>query len=86
MVFFKASGYSRIMSQEYNVLAPGPVNLHPKVRESLALPMIHHRTPEFDRILKRVLARLKDLFQTTEPVLLPPAPVLAAWRPCWSTP
>jgi len=58
------------MPQEYNVLAPGPVNLHPKVRESLALPMIHHRTPEFDRILKRVLLRLKDIFQTTEPVFI----------------
>jgi aspartate aminotransferase-like enzyme len=58
------------MPQEYNVLAPGPVNLHPKVRESLALPMIHHRTPEFDRILKRVLSRLKDVFQTSQAVFI----------------
>jgi aspartate aminotransferase-like enzyme len=48
----------------YNVLAPGPVNLHPKVLEALSLPMIHHRTPEFDQILKRVLQRLKGVFQT----------------------
>ncbi len=56
------------MNTEYNVLAPGPVNLHPKVRECLSLPMIHHRTPEFDAILKRVLTRLKDIFQTEQPV------------------
>lgn len=54
------------MNQEYNVLAPGPVNLHPKVRESLALPMIHHRTPEFDQILKRTLLGLKKVFQTNQ--------------------
>lgn len=58
------------MAIEYNVLAPGPVNLHPRVQEALALPMIHHRTPEFDRILKRVLTRLKTVFQTQEPVFL----------------
>lgn len=58
------------MNIEYNVLAPGPVNLHPKVREALALPMIHHRTPEFDAILKRVLNTLKLIFQTEQPVYI----------------
>lgn len=52
--------------QAYNVLAPGPVNLHPDVEKVLALPMIHHRTPEFDAILKRVLTNLKTVFQTRE--------------------
>jgi aspartate aminotransferase-like enzyme len=50
------------------LLAPGPVNLHPKVREILAQPMIHHRTPQFDAVLKRVLDRLRIIFQTAEPV------------------
>ena len=53
--------------QAYNVLAPGPVNLHPDVEKILAAPMIHHRTPEFDAILKRVLSRLQNLFETAEP-------------------
>ena len=51
----------------YTVLAPGPVNLHPDVEKALALPMIHHRTPEFDGILKNVLTRLKGIFQTEQP-------------------
>jgi aspartate aminotransferase-like enzyme len=55
---------------EYNVLAPGPVNLHPKVREALALPMIHHRTPDFDKILARTLQKLKTLFRTQEPAFI----------------
>lgn len=50
----------------YNVLAPGPVNLHPDVQKALALPMIHHRTPEFDAILKRVLNGLKKVFGTKQ--------------------
>ncbi|AGH95925.1 pyridoxal-phosphate-dependent aminotransferase family protein [Pseudobdellovibrio exovorus] len=52
------------------LLAPGPVQLHPEVQKILAQPMIHHRTPEFDAILKRVLQDLKFLFQTTQPVFM----------------
>lgn len=52
------------------VLAPGPVNLHPEVRKALSLPMIHHRTPEFDKILQRVLLKMKEVFATDEPVFL----------------
>ncbi|UOF02440.1 pyridoxal-phosphate-dependent aminotransferase family protein [Bdellovibrio reynosensis] len=55
---------------KYSLLAPGPVNLHPEVRKALALPMIHHRTPEFDKILKKVLAGIKTIFQTTQDVFL----------------
>lgn len=56
--------------QVYNVLAPGPVNLHPEVEKILSAPMIHHRTPEFDGILKRTLQRLKMIFETDQPCYL----------------
>lgn len=52
--------------QPYKVLAPGPVNLHPEVQKILALPMIHHRTPEFDQILKSTLVGLKNIFKTKQ--------------------
>tara|TARA_B110001454_G_scaffold219199_1_gene251768 strand:+ start:71681 stop:72844 length:1164 start_codon:yes stop_codon:yes gene_type:complete len=55
---------------DYTLMAPGPVNLHPKVREILSEPMIHHRTPEFDKILAQALKRLKLVFQTEEPVYM----------------
>lgn len=58
------------MSQDYSLLAPGPVNLHPEVRRLLALPMIHHRTPEFDAILSRSWQGLKKVFGTEEPVFI----------------
>jgi aspartate aminotransferase-like enzyme len=54
----------------YSLLAPGPVSLHPEVRKALALPMIHHRTPEFDKILARVLSGLKKIFQTSQNVYM----------------
>ncbi|MEK6628982.1 MAG: alanine--glyoxylate aminotransferase family protein [Bdellovibrionota bacterium] len=52
------------------LLAPGPVQLHPEVQKILAQAMIHHRTPEFDAILKRVLLNLKFFFQTENPVFM----------------
>jgi len=58
------------LEDDYSLLAPGPVNLHPEVRKALALPMIHHRTPEFDQILKRVLSGIKTVFQTEQEVFL----------------
>jgi aspartate aminotransferase-like enzyme len=58
------------MSHEYILLAPGPVNLHPEVERILGLPMIHHRIPEFDQILSRVLKGLKEVFQTQNQVFI----------------
>jgi aspartate aminotransferase-like enzyme len=54
----------------YLLLAPGPVNLHPKVREVLSEPMIHHRTPLFDQTFKKVLERLPTIFGTTQRVYM----------------
>ena len=51
-------------------MAPGPVPLHPEVQAALSLPMIHHRTPLFDEILKRVLTSLKQSFCTKQPVYI----------------
>ncbi len=52
------------------LLAPGPVQLHPEVQKILAQPMIHHRTPEYEAILARVLNNLKKLFKTNQPVIM----------------
>jgi aspartate aminotransferase-like enzyme len=54
------------MTNPYLLLAPGPVNIHPKVREALSEPMIHHRTPLFDGIFKRVKENIKKIFQTEQ--------------------
>lgn len=53
-----------------SLLAPGPVPLHPEVQRILGLPMIHHRTPEFDEIFARCLSGLKKIFGTEEEVYI----------------
>lgn len=52
----------------YRLMAPGPVAVHPEILKIMALPQIHHRTPEFQKILSHALERLKKVFQTAQPV------------------
>lgn len=51
-------------------MTPGPVPVPPEVLEILAQPMIHHRTPEFQRVYKSVCQKLKQTFLTEQPVFL----------------
>jgi len=46
------------------LLTPGPTPLPPQVCEALGRPIIHHRTPQFQAILKEVTGGLKYVFQT----------------------
>lgn len=55
---------------EYTLMTPGPVPLPPRVLEILAKPMEHHRTPQFEAVFTRVLANLKKVFLTDEPVYI----------------
>jgi len=50
------------------LLAPGPTPLPAEVREALALPIIHHRTPQYRSIFASVSERLKGVFLTKNPV------------------
>lgn len=52
------------------LLTPGPTPLPPYVCEALAKPIIHHRTPQFQRILKEVFEGLKFIYQTTNDVFI----------------
>jgi len=46
------------------LLTPGPTPLPPEVRRALSLAIIHHRTPEFQKIFAEVNQGLRYLFQT----------------------
>ena len=56
--------------KESLLLTPGPTNVPRRVLEATALPMIHHRTKEFQGILERVFANLRKVFCTQHPVLM----------------
>lgn len=57
------------MSKNY-LLTPGPTPLPPQVCEALSRPIIHHRTPQFQAVLKEVMEGLKYVFQTKNDVFI----------------
>jgi len=57
------------MKKNY-LLTPGPTPLPPEVCEALARPIIHHRTPQFQDILKQASEGLKYVFQTKNDVFI----------------
>lgn len=57
------------MRKEY-LLTPGPTPLPPQVSLAMAKPIIHHRTPQFQAILKEVNSGLKWVFQTANDVFI----------------
>ena len=52
------------------LLAPGPTPVPPEVLAAMALPIIHHRTPQFAAVLAEVQTGLRELFGTKEDVLI----------------
>ena len=52
------------------LLTPGPTPLPPEVLQAMAQPIIHHRTPQFQAILKEASEGLKYVFQTTQDVFI----------------
>jgi len=52
------------------LLTPGPTPLPPQVSEAMARPIIHHRTPQFQAILKEATAGLQYVFQTKNDVFI----------------
>lgn len=52
------------------LLTPGPTPLPPQVTEALSRPIIHHRTPQFQKILKQVEEDLKYVFNTENDIFI----------------
>ena len=58
------------MIKKYYLLSPGPTPVPEKVLSSAAEPIIHHRTPEFSKILMETTEGLKYVFGTKEDVYI----------------
>lgn len=52
------------------LLTPGPTPLPPQVTEAMSRPIIHHRTPQFQAVLKEATDGLKYVFQTRNDVFI----------------
>jgi len=57
------------MNKNY-LLTPGPTPVPEECLKAMARPIIHHRTPQFQAILKEVEENLKYVFQTQNDVLI----------------
>lgn len=59
---------------------PGPTNVPDDVLRAIDHPTIDHRGPEFAKLGLKVLADIKPVFQTTQPVIIYPASGTGAWE------
>ncbi len=58
------------MIKKYYLLSPGPTPIPDEVLASAAVPIIHHRTPEFSGIFMETSEGLKYVFQTEQDVYI----------------
>jgi aspartate aminotransferase-like enzyme len=56
------------MMKKYRLMSPGPTPIPPEVSAAGALPIVHHRTPEFGEVFARVNENLKRVFLTENDV------------------
>ncbi|MGB2600170.1 MAG: alanine--glyoxylate aminotransferase family protein [Candidatus Omnitrophota bacterium] len=56
--------------KKYRLMSPGPTPVPEEVLLKMANTMIHHRTPQFQAVLKDVNIKLKKIFCTENPVLI----------------
>ncbi|MDO8719675.1 MAG: aminotransferase class V-fold PLP-dependent enzyme [Polaromonas sp.] len=59
---------------------PGPSPVPDRVLRAMSLPTIDHRGPEFAALGVKVLADVKKIFQTQQPVIIYPASGTGAWE------
>lgn len=59
---------------------PGPTNVPDRILRAIDHPTIDHRGPEFQALAKKVLAGVRQVFQTKSPVVIYPASGTGAWE------
>ncbi len=59
---------------------PGPSPIPDRVLRAMAMPIIDHRGPEFQRLGFKVLEGIKSIFGTAGPVIIYPASGTGAWE------
>jgi aspartate aminotransferase-like enzyme len=56
--------------EKQRLFTPGPTPVPPQVLGALAEPVVHHRSPDFQPVYERTLARLREVCRTENDVLL----------------
>ncbi len=71
---------TRLRSGRHFLQIPGPTNVPDRILHAIGRPTIDHRGPEFARLGYEVLAGLKEIFKTNQPVIVYPASGTGAWE------
>ncbi|MBI2871407.1 MAG: alanine--glyoxylate aminotransferase family protein [Candidatus Omnitrophica bacterium] len=58
------------MREEPILLTPGPTPVPPDVLKTMGEPMIHHRTPQYQKIFRETLEELRYVYQTKGDVII----------------
>ena len=59
---------------------PGPSPVPDRILKAMAMPVLDHRGPEFQKLGHRVLSGIRTIFKTTNPVIIYPASGTGAWE------
>ena len=59
---------------------PGPTPVPDRILRAIDTPIIDHRGPEFDRMMKQLLADMRPIFGTKGPVVVFPSSGSGAWE------
>jgi alanine-glyoxylate transaminase/serine-glyoxylate transaminase/serine-pyruvate transaminase len=59
---------------------PGPTPVPDRILRAMDMPVIDHRGPEFKKLGLRVLAGIKTIFKTANPVVIYPSSGTGAWE------
>ncbi|HTK05786.1 MAG TPA: aminotransferase class V-fold PLP-dependent enzyme [Ktedonobacteraceae bacterium] len=59
---------------------PGPTNVPDRILRAIDRPTIDHRGPTFSQLVHEVLAGIKTIFQTSQPVIIYPGSGTGAWE------
>src|SRR5690242_18082705 len=59
---------------------PGPTNVPDRVLRAMDMPNMDHRGPEFAELGHAVLAGIKRIFRTKQPVIIYPSSGTGAWE------
>ena len=59
---------------------PGPTNIPERILGAMSAPTIDHRGPEFEDMTREILAGLKNVFKTRNPVVVFPGSGSGAWE------
>jgi alanine-glyoxylate transaminase/serine-glyoxylate transaminase/serine-pyruvate transaminase len=59
---------------------PGPTPVPDRILRAMDMPVLDHRGPDFQELGRRVLAGIKTIFKTEQPVIIYPASGTGAWE------